>query len=104
MVVASWFDSLCFCSQVVDTQEFDMTDNVRPRDVRWNPVIDRLLPFVVNGKQSETGQLHRGTESQQFLKEFHHLFLIVRCCIELRVLMARRITSWCYCRNIGVCS
>ena len=75
--VDAWFDSLCFSSQVIDAQEFDVTDNVKLRDIRaaqrQDPVIGRLMPFVMNGKQPKPGQLPRGTEFQQFLKEFHYL-------------------------------
>ena len=73
------FDSLCFSSQVIDAQEFDVPDNVKLRDIRaaqrQDSVIGRLLPFVMNGKQPKPGQLPRGTEFQQFLKEFHYLSL-----------------------------
>ena len=61
MTVDVWLDSLFVSSQVIDAQEFHMTDNVKLQNVReaqrQDPVIDRLLPFVMNGKQPKPGQL-----------------------------------------------
>ena len=77
--VDAWFDSLCFSSQLIDEQEFDVIDNVKLWDVReaqrQDPVIGRLLPFVMNGKLPKPGQLPKGREFQQFLKEFRCLSL-----------------------------
>ena len=68
MRVDSWFDSMCFTSQFIDAQEFDTTGNVKLRDVPEaqlrDPMISRLLPFVVNGKQLKAGQLPRGMAAQ----------------------------------------
>ena len=78
-MIDAWFDSLCFSSLVIDAQEFDMTGNVKLRNVRaaqrQDPVIGKLLPFVKNGEQPKPGQLPTGTEFQQFLNEFPHLSL-----------------------------
>ena len=56
-----------------------MTDNVELPDVqatqRQDPVIGRLLLFVMNRKQPKPGQLPRGSEVRHFLKEFQYLSL-----------------------------
>lgn len=72
-------ETLCLSTQVLDSSEFDITDEMRPRDIRAaqrrDPVIKRILPFVTSGRKPAAHQFPKGREYQQFVKEFHNLTL-----------------------------
>lgn len=72
-------ETMCLSTQILDSKEFDVDEDMRPADIRGaqrrDPIIGAIVPFVTNKVKPTPRQLPTGRESLQLLREFEHLSL-----------------------------